>query len=133
VTRLVQIALGIQKDRISVAISEGALMRLVVTVALVLCASQALAQSKLSDTKKASEFSAACQPGASEVQKTYLSGFVMGAADASVGKHICPKEPVSTQQLVDAFCGYLKEHPKNLNRPGGLLLGLALLEKWPCK
>lgn len=128
-----QIALGIQKDRISVAISEGALMRLIISVTLALCASQALAQSKLSDTKKASEFSAACQPSASEVQKSYLSGFVIGAADASVGKHICPKEPVSTQQLVDAFCGYLKEHPKNLNRPGGLLLGLALSETWPCK
>lgn len=108
-------------------------MRFVPIVALVLCASQALAQSKLADAKKAGEFSAACQPSASEVQKSYLSGFVMGAADASVGKHICPKEPVRTQQLVDAFCGYLKEHPKNLNRPGGLLLGLALSGAWPCK
>jgi hypothetical protein len=96
-------------------------MRLMLTVTLALCASQALAQSKLSDVKKASEFSSACQPSASEVQKTYLSGFVMGVADASVGKHICPKEPISTQQLVDAFCGYLKQHPKNLNRPGSCL------------
>lgn len=63
-------------------------MRFVPIVALVLCASQALAQSKLADAKKAGEFSAACQPSASEVQKSYLSGFVMGAADASVGKHI---------------------------------------------
>jgi hypothetical protein len=108
-------------------------MRLILTMTLVLCALPALAQSKLSDIKKASEFSAACQPSASDMQKTYLSGFVMGVADASVGKHICPKEPVSTQQLVDAFCGYLKQHPKNLNRPGGLLLGLALSEAWPCR
>lgn len=108
-------------------------MRLLISVALALCTSQALAQSKLTDTKKASEFLAACQPNASEIQKAYLSGFVTGAADASVGKHICPKEPVSTQLLVDAFCGYLKEHPKNLNRPGGLLLGLSLSGSWPCK
>lgn len=108
-------------------------MRFVLIVALVLCASQALAQSKLADAKKASEFLSACQPSASEGQKSYLSGFVMGAADASVGRHICPKEPISTQQLVDAFCGYLKQHPKNLNRPGGLLLGLALSEAWPCR
>ncbi|MHB2211821.1 Rap1a/Tai family immunity protein [Methylobacterium sp. CM6257] len=109
------------------------MIRYTLVVALALCASQAQAQSKLSDVKKASEFSASCQPSALEVQKSYLAGFVTGAADASVGKHICPKEAVSTQQLVDTFCGYLKAHPKNLNRPGGLLLGLALSEAWPCK
>lgn len=108
-------------------------MRSILAVALVLCASQALAQSKLSDVKKASELSASCQPTASEAQKSYLAGFVTGAADASVGKHICPKEAVSTQQLVDTFCAYLKGHPKNLNRPGGLLLGLAFSEAWPCQ
>ncbi|KQP93112.1 hypothetical protein ASF55_20645 [Methylobacterium sp. Leaf119] len=109
------------------------LMRSVVAMSLVLCASQALAQSKLSDVKKASEFSAMCQPTASEAQKSYLAGFVTGAADASVGKHICPKDAASSQQLVETFCSYLKAHPKNLNRPGGLLLGLAFSEAWPCK
>ncbi|CAO4157296.1 Rap1a domain-containing protein [Methylorubrum extorquens] len=108
-------------------------MKSVLAVVLVLYASQALAQSKLSDVKKASELSAMCQPTASEAQKSYLAGFVTGAADASVGKHICPKEAVSTQKLVETFCGYLKAHPKNLNRPGGLLLGLAFSEGWPCK
>lgn len=108
-------------------------MRSVFAIALVLCASQSHAQSKLSDVKKASELSAMCQPAASEAQKSYLAGFVTGAADASVGKHICPKDAVSTQQLVETFCSYLKAHPKNLNRPGGLLLGLAFSEAWPCK
>ncbi|WP_238313775.1 Rap1a/Tai family immunity protein [Methylobacterium crusticola] len=99
-----------------------------------LLASPALAQQgKLADVKRGSEFSASCQPGASETQKAYLAGFVMGVADASVGKHLCPKEAVTTQQLVDVFCKYLGEHPKNQNRPGGLLLGLALSETWRCK
>ncbi|ACA20718.1 conserved hypothetical protein [Methylobacterium sp. 4-46] len=109
------------------------MVKAVIALVLVLCAGPAMAQSKLSDLKKASEFNASCQPGATELQKTYLAGFVLGAADASVGKHLCPKDPVSTQQLVDVFCRYMKEHPKNLNRPGGLLLGLSLSEAWPCK
>ncbi|GJD67000.1 Rap1a/Tai family immunity protein [Methylobacterium frigidaeris] len=108
-------------------------MRLVLGLVVALCTSPALAQGKLSDLKKGSEFAASCQPSASEAQKTYLTGFVTGAADASIGKHLCPKETISPQQLVEAFCGYLKEHPKNLNRPGGLLLGLALSGAWPCK
>lgn len=107
--------------------------RRALALVLVLCASPALAQSKLSDVKKGSDLFASCQSSASEAQKSYLAGFVMGAADASVGKHLCPKDPVSTQQLVDAYCKYLDSHPKNRNRPGGLLLGLALSEAWPCK
>lgn len=93
----------------------------------------AVAEGKLSETKKGKELHAACQPSASEAQKSYLAGYVTGSADASMGKHLCPKEPVSTQQLVDAFCGYLTAHPKNHNRPGGLLLGLSFTEAWPCK
>ncbi len=108
-------------------------MKLVFGLVVALCASPALAQSKLSDTKKGSEFHTSCQPTASEAQKSYLSGFVMGVADASVGKHLCPKDPISSQQLVDTYCKYLDTHPKNRNRPGGLLLGLALSETWPCK
>lgn len=107
-------------------------MKLVFGLVLALCASPGLAQSKLSDTKKGSEFHASCQPSASEAQKSYLAGFVMGVADASVGKHLCPKEPINSQQLVDTYCKYLDTHPKNRNRPGGLLLGLALSETWPC-
>ena len=109
------------------------LAALLAAVILGICPMAVTAEGKLSDVKKGKEIHAACQPTATESQKSYLSGYVTGSADASMGKHLCPKDPVSTQQLVDAFCGYLSAHPKNQNRPAGLLLGLSFSEAWPCR
>ena len=69
----------------------------------------------------------------STVDKVYALGYIAGVADAGQGGSHCIPTSVSLGQLQDMTLNYLRNNAEIRNLSADVLIGIMLLERWPCK
>lgn len=67
------------------------------------------------------------------VDNIYALGYIAGVADAGQSGSHCIPTSVSLGQLQDMVIDYLRKNAEIRNLSGDVLVGLMLLERWPCK
>lgn len=60
-------------------------------------------------------------------------GYVLGAADASMGKSHCTPENVSAGQVFQIVKSKLSDNPKYRHYSADIFVAAALASTWPCK
>lgn len=70
--------------------------------------------------------------GADKFDKSYLSGYVIGTADAMAGINLFCPGSAKAGQLVAVVGKYLDDHPEEWNKAGSYLVAVALKEAFPC-
>jgi hypothetical protein len=63
----------------------------------------------------------------------YALGYIAGVADAGQSGSHCIPSTVSLGQLQDMAIDYLRRNADVRNLSADVLIGLMLLERWPCK
>jgi hypothetical protein len=63
----------------------------------------------------------------------YALGYIAGVADAGQNGSHCIPTTVSLGQLQDMVIEYMKKNADIRNLSADVLVGLMLLERWPCK
>jgi len=67
------------------------------------------------------------------VDRVYALGYIAGVADAGqTGTHCIPST-VSLGQIRDMTLNYLRKNAEIRNLSGDVLIGMMLMERWPCE
>lgn len=67
------------------------------------------------------------------VDRVYALGYIAGVADAGQSASHCIPTTVSLGQIQDMAINYLRKNAEIRNLSADVLLGMMLLERWPCK
>lgn len=60
-------------------------------------------------------------------------GYVLGAADSSMGDTHCTPENVTAGQVMQIVVDKLRENPKHRHHSADIFVSAALATTWPCK
>jgi hypothetical protein len=66
-------------------------------------------------------------------ERAYGLGYLAGVADAGQSGSHCIPSTVTLGQIEDMSMNYLRKNPEIRNLSADILVGMMLLERWPCK
>ncbi|MEA9426253.1 Rap1a/Tai family immunity protein [Aeromonas caviae] len=75
----------------------------------------------------------ACSNGDGYFKEGQCLGYVTGVFDSYEDTYICAPNHVTAGQAKDIVVKYLAEHPGKRHEPAAFLVGLALMDVFPCK
>lgn len=78
-----------------------------------------------------------CNDNKSNADANFSGGYVAGFYDyltliPEMAKTSCPSSKITTSQMRDVFCIYLKNNPQNRHLPAAALAQNAITAAWPC-
>jgi hypothetical protein len=66
-------------------------------------------------------------------KRMYGLGYLAGLADYGDSVSHCIPSNVTLGQIQDMAIDYLRKNAENRNLPADILVGMMLIERWPCK
>lgn len=69
----------------------------------------------------------------SVTKRMYGLGYLAGLADYGDSVAHCIPTNVTLGQIQDMAIDYLRKNAENRNLPADILVGMMLIERWPCK
>ena len=69
----------------------------------------------------------------SDAVQLFAMGYIVGVADAFIGKELCIPKDVTQGQLVEVVTNFLASRPQIRHQPADLLVFVALSQHWACQ
>jgi len=69
----------------------------------------------------------------SESEKSFIMGYIAGAADSAMGTRFCPKGEVTVGQIHDIVKEFLVKYPQHRNETADTIVIATISTLMPCK